>query len=218
LEVELNMATSFIGQQGDFSYAIKIDGVDPHFLSQPFGRQEESWVAIRTFRVSAKKYYVNAKGKSTIAAVKRWVKEEKPSQFFAKWRSDSSNWKDDSVEVYYFPSESIVRANPIRTRRVPSRSQWTESAPVMVTVLHADNTTDYMTGPFQNIPQAIGYARKHAPPGEHKFVVYVRGRKVRAQDVNNVDLNQNPISSTQIGLIATVLVGAAATVYLINNA
>ena len=31
----------------------------------------------------------------------KWVKENKPSEFFASWEKDSSSYKDDSVEIFF---------------------------------------------------------------------------------------------------------------------
>lgn len=91
----------FTGKNGKYNYAFKIEGVDPDFLGQPFGRQIDSLKAIQEFKKGAKSYHVGAKGKASLGAVKKWLSEEKPSQFYAQWEADSSNYKDDSVQVYY---------------------------------------------------------------------------------------------------------------------
>jgi hypothetical protein len=89
------------GSSGGFSYAVNVDGIDNEFLNQPFGRQLDSMKKVKEFMGKAKKGYAGAKGKSTLAAVKDWVKLNQPTQFYAKWKSDSSSYKDDSVEIYY---------------------------------------------------------------------------------------------------------------------
>lgn len=89
------------GADSKFSYAVEVSGVSKDFFKQPFGRQMDDMKKLKEFMSSAKKTHVGAKGKSTMAAVKKWVKEAKPSQYYAKWQSDSANYKDDSVEVYY---------------------------------------------------------------------------------------------------------------------
>lgn len=89
------------GADSKFSYAVEVSGVAKDFFKQPFGRQIDDMKKLKEFMSSAKKTHVGAKGKSTMAAVKAWVKEAKPSQYYAKWQSDSANYKDDSVEVYY---------------------------------------------------------------------------------------------------------------------
>ena len=36
-----------------------------------------------------------------MTAVKEWVKENKPSEFYALWEKESSFYKDDSVEIFF---------------------------------------------------------------------------------------------------------------------
>ncbi len=100
LEVKKKDKPAF-GSSGGFSYAVNVDGIDNEFLNQPFGRQLDSMKKVKEFMGKAKKGYAGAKGKSTLAAVKDWVKLNQPTQFYAKWKSDSSSYKDDSVEIYY---------------------------------------------------------------------------------------------------------------------
>lgn len=80
---------------------VKIKGVDKEFYKAPFGRQLDDLKKVKAFIETAKSYYVGAKGKGTLAAVKQWIKATNPSEYYAKWRKDSSNYKDDSVQVYY---------------------------------------------------------------------------------------------------------------------
>ena len=89
------------GNDGEYNYAFKVEGVEPEFYRRPFGRQLDSARAAGKFCKGAKKYSVGCKGKATMACVKEWVKENKPSQFYAKWKKDSSYYKDDSVDIYY---------------------------------------------------------------------------------------------------------------------
>jgi hypothetical protein len=93
------------GTNDGFSWAVKLDCVDNEFFKQVFGRRMDDMKKAKAFAESAKKYWVGAKGRSTLAAVKQWAKEEKPKQFFAMWKSDSDNWKDDSVCVAYEPGD-----------------------------------------------------------------------------------------------------------------
>lgn len=94
-------AKQFIGNVGRTSYAIKIEGIDPSFLKRPFGRQLDDFDKIKEWKKSSKSTHVRAKGKATLAAVKRWVKDTRPKEFYAKWTADSSDWKNDSVEIFY---------------------------------------------------------------------------------------------------------------------
>ena len=80
---------------------VKIKGVDKEYYRAPFGRQMDDLKKVKAFMETAKTAYVNAKHKGTLTAVKRWIKETSPSEYYAKWRKDSSNYKDDSVKVYY---------------------------------------------------------------------------------------------------------------------
>lgn len=57
--------------------------------------------AAQAFQKTAKSTHVGAKGKSTMAAVKKWVSERKPAQFYARWKADSPSYKDDSVQVWF---------------------------------------------------------------------------------------------------------------------
>jgi len=80
---------------------VKIKGVDKEFYKAPFGRQIEDLKKVKAFIETAKTAYVDAKHKGTLAAVKQWIKAKNPSEYYAKWRKDSSSYKDDSVQVYY---------------------------------------------------------------------------------------------------------------------
>jgi len=90
------------GTSDGFSYAVNIPTLDSNeFLKMPFGRQLDDSRKVGEWKKTAKKAYVGAKGKGTLPSVKKWVKENKPSEFYAKWKMDSSSWKDDSVEIFY---------------------------------------------------------------------------------------------------------------------
>ena len=83
------------------NYAVQINGIENDFPSKPFGQQIDAMKKIKEFKTNAKSTRVDAKGKATMAAVKEWVKENKPSEFFASWEKDSSSYKDDSVEIFF---------------------------------------------------------------------------------------------------------------------
>lgn len=95
------MVKATFAKTREFTYAYKVDGVTPGFHNDSFGRQIDALKLCRAFRKNAKSTYVDAKHKSTLSAVKEWVKNRKPSQFWAKWRTDSSFYKDDSVQVFF---------------------------------------------------------------------------------------------------------------------
>jgi len=92
------------GEAEGKSYAVQINSLDTNeFFKQSFGRSMGDWRKAQQFVAdpSTKKDYVDAKGKPTMASVKKWVKDMNPSEFYAKWQKDSSSWKDDSVEIFY---------------------------------------------------------------------------------------------------------------------
>jgi len=93
------------GKNDGFSWAVRVDGIDNDFFRLPFGRRLEDQRKARKLKdnPAAKTIHVGAKGKSTLAAVKKWAKETKPKQFYASWKSDGPLWKDDSVQVVYVP-------------------------------------------------------------------------------------------------------------------
>jgi dephospho-CoA kinase/uncharacterized protein YoaH (UPF0181 family) len=90
----------FISAMKDKSYAVNIDGVPNDFMKGGFNAQIKYNKDIKDFKSSAKKVYVDAKGKDTVKAVQKWAKENPGVQFYASWKSDSSGYKDDSVELY----------------------------------------------------------------------------------------------------------------------
>jgi hypothetical protein len=36
-----------------------------------------------------------------MAVVKDWIKTNKPKEFYAVWKMDTSHFKDDVVEIFY---------------------------------------------------------------------------------------------------------------------
>jgi len=84
-----------------FNYVVKVENVDPKFYLKPFGRQIDDLKLIDSFKKTAKKDHVGCKGKPSLSAVKAWIKATKPKFYYAKWRKDSSEYKDDSVEIFY---------------------------------------------------------------------------------------------------------------------
>lgn len=84
---------------------MKIDGVDGESLaSGNMNAMIDLNKAMKKAKDSGnefKKATIGAKGKGTLPAVKAWIKEKKPSQYYAKWEKDSSSYKDDVVEIKY---------------------------------------------------------------------------------------------------------------------
>jgi hypothetical protein len=99
---EAKSAKPSFGKEGKYNYVVNVQGLSSNdFYLQPFGRQMDDLKKIKEFKSSAEKDYIDAKGRSTISAVKEWLKLNKPSQFYAQWQQDSSAYKDDSVEIFY---------------------------------------------------------------------------------------------------------------------
>lgn len=98
---EAKKPKAFFGKGGDFTYAVSIDGIDNTFPTQPFGRVMKDIKAAEEFKKDAKSDFVGSKGKATLPAVRAWVKENSPTEFYAKWKSDSSHYKDDSIQIWY---------------------------------------------------------------------------------------------------------------------
>lgn len=97
------MTKATFGKHDGQSFAYRIEGVTPSFHTAPFGRTLDEHKKAKAFREhpETKHTCVGAKGKATLAAVKKWVKENQIDQFWANWKSDSSNYKNDSVPIYY---------------------------------------------------------------------------------------------------------------------
>ena len=84
------------------SCAFRVDGVDGTFVGKNFGRQLEMLRALKAFRDRAE-HVAHVRGSQR--AVKAWVKENKPSQFFAVWTPETDFYHDDSVEIFYTQRE-----------------------------------------------------------------------------------------------------------------
>ena len=100
---------SFYGRTtGGRSCAFRVDGVDGTFVGKKFGHQLEMLRALNAFRDRAKHVaYV----KGSLRAVKEWVRDNNPSQFFAVWTSETDFYHDDSVEIFYTKREEEEEQN-----------------------------------------------------------------------------------------------------------
>lgn len=87
------------GFNAEPSYAIKINGIDDFESLSIFDRMKElkkidKWkngADVKTDRILVT-------GKSAFAAVKKWVKQKRPSEFFARWHEG-----DGDIVVFYKP-------------------------------------------------------------------------------------------------------------------
>lgn len=96
----------FVGNSDGSSWAVNIDDIKGGNQPRNLGWSIDNRTVIADFKKKAKKTYVGAKGKATLPAVKKALKMLGATQYFAQWKSDSSSYKDDSVEIWY-KSDSI---------------------------------------------------------------------------------------------------------------
>lgn len=83
-----------------FSVVAKFDDFSAEQFSKNMGYQITHREDFNSFKQNAKLVTIGSKRKPTFATVKKWVSENNPKQYFAKWHSDSALYKDDSVEIY----------------------------------------------------------------------------------------------------------------------
>jgi hypothetical protein len=94
----------FFGTIEKVNYCVNVNGVPDGntFPTLPFGRSLDAKRFMKTWVEGAKTAHVDCKGKPTMSTVKQWIKDNKPSEFYAQWRADSKyDWKDDSVKICY---------------------------------------------------------------------------------------------------------------------
>ena len=97
------MRKAYYGTVEGVSYAFRVNGVDgAEFFGLPFGRRMEAINRLMAFQYRAKHV-----GYSEVSqkAVKEWVKDVQPSQFFAFWRSSGRFCHDDYIEIFYTKRE-----------------------------------------------------------------------------------------------------------------
>jgi len=80
------------------SYAFRVDGVNGTFRGQIFERQIDALSKLKAFQDRAE-HVAHFRGSQK--AVKEWVKDNNPSQFFAWWISETDFYHDDSIEIFY---------------------------------------------------------------------------------------------------------------------
>ncbi len=83
-----------------FSVVCQFEAFSAERWSQNFNYQIEHRDDFKAFKQKAKLVVIGSKGKATFATVKKWVKENNPKEYFAKWRCDSPLHKDDCVDIY----------------------------------------------------------------------------------------------------------------------
>ena len=99
LSSELTEAKGFVGEVGNSkSMAVLINDVNERDAQRG---TKDAMSKIDAFKKTAKKAWASAKGKKTIPAVKKELKLQGAKQYYAKWPSDSSTFKDDTVEIWF---------------------------------------------------------------------------------------------------------------------
>lgn len=84
------------------TYAVKINNIDNNdFFKLSFGRGLDDRRKVDIFQQKANSIYVKTWQGSSLAAIKSWIKEFKPAEFYASWTADSANYHDDVVKIYF---------------------------------------------------------------------------------------------------------------------
>ena len=83
------------GEDPRRSFSIELRDLLKEFQDNPSLFQDET----------EKHEYIRTKRRKILPAVKEWVKDTKPSQFFAVWNSETDFYHTDSVEIFYTKEE-----------------------------------------------------------------------------------------------------------------
>lgn len=95
----INEAKGLVADHGGYSTAVLIDGINPQDALKLNSR--DVLMKIKEFKAKAKQAWAGSKGKKTIPAVKKEIKLQGAKQYYARWKSDSSSYKDDSVQIWF---------------------------------------------------------------------------------------------------------------------
>ena len=123
--IEARKPKPFFGKSEGNSFAVNIISIDNEFPTKSFGQRLGDMKKVGVWKKTAKTAHVGSKGKATLPSVRRWVKENKPVEFYAVWKSDSNSYKDDSIEIYYKDS---IDENKLKTFGEHSQQQLDEVA------------------------------------------------------------------------------------------
>ena len=93
----------FIGEVGNFLYAVKIPGFDPSDLSRDMRGIVALNAALKAWRENGdiKKEWISTKlrkGQKPAAELRKWIKAVAPTEFYARWDRSSN---DDSHEISF---------------------------------------------------------------------------------------------------------------------
>jgi len=85
-----------------FNYVVSVESLNSNeFFMDSFGRQLDDLKKLKLWKETAKLGWVGSKGKPTMKSVKKWIKENQPIEFYARWEADCQFHKDDVVEIFY---------------------------------------------------------------------------------------------------------------------
>ena len=73
---------------------VNVPGVDSHYFHKPLGRQLADIQAIKAFKDTAKTYHIGTKHHASLSKVKQWLKENKPSAWYASWRKGEAEGQE----------------------------------------------------------------------------------------------------------------------------
>ena len=95
----------FVGEAGNYAWAIQVPGVDPHDLtSGNFGRSIDAARAVRDWKESGVKsdwiYTKPRKGQKPMPQLRKWLAAVQPSEYYAKWDLRDH---DDTRQIFYKP-------------------------------------------------------------------------------------------------------------------
>lgn len=84
---------------------MQIAGVPKNYPTMPFGRQLDYRNQVADFQATARKTYLDSKGRSVAAAIKEFLRSTpKPTEWYAV-DNTRPGWKDDSVQIFYKTAE-----------------------------------------------------------------------------------------------------------------
>lgn len=87
------------GISNGYKYAVKIDGVNNAFFKQPYQETFKDRQQVDTFIKSKDVVSLTllVANKAALHAVKKWVKENKPKEVYARWEAEPV----DGVLIFY---------------------------------------------------------------------------------------------------------------------
>ena len=95
------MPRKFIGEADRYLWAVQIEGLDPSFVSAPFGRQIDALRTVQEWKTGAQRDWVVTKlrkGHKPATELRRWLAAVEPREFYARWDMRTN---DDTREVFY---------------------------------------------------------------------------------------------------------------------